>query len=344
MLSLFTAGLTRIRPTERAASLASEQRRTLARMDVIAYLLDSDPAIRWQVLRDLTDAPDADVAAERARVATEGWGARLLAEQAEDGLWDGGTYRAGWADENRPFYDGWTGTHPSLELLRELGVDPGSPEVTRAIARVRENVRWDYDGEPYFDGEVEPCINGGALANAAYFGQDGAHIVETLLAGQLADGGWNCWDEDGTSRSSFHSTICALEGLRAWEQATGGSDAVASARAKSEEYLLERRLFRRVSTGEIVDPRFTMPSFPTRWYYDVLRALDYFRTARPEQDERCTEAIELIREKQLPFGLWKLEQTHQGPTLFSMEGEHEGFPSRWITLRALRVLRWWDAG
>ena len=123
-------------------------------------------------------------------------------------------------------------------------------------------MRWDYDGEPYFEGEVEPCINGGALANAAYFGQDGAHIVETLLAGQLADGGWNCWDEDGTSRSSFHSTICALEGLWAWEQATGGSDAVAAARAKGEEYLLERRLFRRGSTGEIVDPRFTMLVVP----------------------------------------------------------------------------------
>jgi len=321
----------------------SESASTVLGMDVIAYLLDSDPSIRWQVLRDLTDAPEGDIAAERSRVTAEGWGARLLGEQAEDGLWDGGTYRPGWVDEDRPFYDAWTATHPSLEMLRQYGVDPDSPDVRRAIARVHENVRWDYAGEPYFEGEVEPCINGGALANAAYFGQDGSRIVQTLLAGQLADGGWNCWDEDGTSRSSFHSTICALEGLWAWEQASGGSDAVAAARARGEEYLLDRRLLRRASTGELIDLRFTMPSFPTRWYYDVLRALDYLRLARPERDGRCIEAIELVRGRMLPFGLWKLELTHQGPTPFAMEGEHEGFPSRWITLRALRVLRWWDA-
>ena len=313
-------------------------------MDVTAYLLDSDPAIRWQVMRDLTDAPKRDVAAERARVAVEGWGAQLLAEQAPDGRWDGGTYRPGWADDERPFFDAWSATHHSLELLREFGPDPEAAEVVRAISRVRDNVRWEHDGQPYFEGEVEPCINGGALANAAYFGQDGSRIAATLLAGQLPDGGWNCWDEDGTSRSSFHSTICALQGLRAWERATGGSDTLAAARARGEEYLLDRQLLRRRTTGELVDPRFTMPSFPTRWYYDVLRALDYFRLARPERDARCADAVELIRGKQLPFGLWKLELTHQGSTLFSMEGEHEGFPSRWITLRALRVLRWWDAG
>lgn len=311
-------------------------------MDVIGYLMEGDPAIRWQVMRDLTDATDADVAAERARVATEGWGARLLAEQGEDGLWDGGVYRPGWADEARPFYDSWTATHPSLEMLRLYGADPRSAEVTTAVTRVRDNVRWDHAGEPYFDGEAEPCINGGALANAAYFGEDGGRIVETLLRGQLPDGGWNCWDEDGTSRSSFHSTLCALEGLREWDRATGGSDAVTAARRRGEEYLLERRLLYRLSDGAVVDPRFALASFPTRWYYDVLRALDYLREARPEADPRCADAVELVRAKMLPFGLWKLENTHQGPTLFDMEAEHEGFPSRWITLRALRVLRWWD--
>lgn len=316
-------------------------------MDVIGYLLDGDPAIRWQVMRDLTDAAERDVATERARVATEGWGARLLAEQAEDGLWDGGVYRPGWVDEGKPFYDAWTGTHPTLEMLRLYGADPHSPGVRTAIARVRENVRWDYAGEPYFEGEVEPCINGGALANAAYFGEGGARIVETLLKGQLPDGGWNCWDEDGTSRSSFHSTLCALEGLWEWERAGGEAGAstgtAIEARRRGEEYLLERRLLYRLSDGALVDPRFAMASFPTRWYYDVLRALDYFRLACPEGDPRCAEAIELVRAKMLPFGLWKLENTHQGPIPFEMDAEHEGFPSRWITLRALRVLRWWDA-
>lgn len=319
----------------------------------MAYLLDSDPAIRWQVMRDLLDASDADVAAERARVATEGWGARLLAEQTEDGLWDGGTYRPGWVDEERPFYDAWSATHPSLELLRHFGPDPRDSAVVTAIERVRDQVRWEHAGQPYFDGEVEPCINGGALANAAYFGVDGGTIVETLLAGQLADGGWNCWDEDGTSVSSFHSTLAVLEGLLAWERATAGNGveggtgasaaAVTEARRRGEEYLLERRLLWRQSTGDLVDPRWTMPSFPTRWYYDVLRALDYFREARPERDERCANAIELLRSKRLPTGMWKLELRHEGPTLFDLEGEDEGYPSRWITLRALHVLKWWDA-
>ena len=310
----------------------------------MAYLLEGDPAIRWQVMNDLTDAAPGEVAAERARVATEGWGARLLAEQGPDGLWDGGTYRPGWADEERPFFDAWTATHFSLQSLTEYGLDPESPEARRAIALVRDNARWDYNGELYFQGEAEPCINGMALFVGAYFGQDAAPIAETLLATQHADGGWNCWEEDPATPGSFHSTICTLEGLWAWEQATGGSEALRAARLRGEEYLLERGLFRRKSTGEVVDPRMTMLSSPVRWFYDVLRGLEYFRQTRPERDPRCAEAVELVRGKQLPMGLFALENTHMGPTLFSLEAEGEGFPSRWVTLRALRVLRWWDAG
>ena len=311
--------------------------------DAIQYLLDGDPAIRWQVLRDLTDADDTEVTAERARVAREGWGARLLAEQAADGQWDGGTYRPGWADEHRPFFDAWTATHFSLQQLMDFGVDPDDPAVRETIARVREHVRWENAGQPYFEGETEPCINGIALAIAVYFGEDGSVIARTLLDTQLPDGGWNCWAEDGTATGSFHSTLCVLEGLRAWEQASSGSDAAAAARRNGEEFLLERSLLRRKSTGELIDPRFAMNSYPTRWFYDSLRALDYFRLARPEGDPRCAEAIELLRSKRLPMGLWRLELTHEGPTLFEMEGEHEGFPSRWVTLRAMRALRWADA-
>lgn len=311
---------------------------------VVGYLLDSDPAIRWQVLRDLVEAPADEVIAERSRISTEGWGAQLLAEQADDGLWDGGSYRPGWVDEERPFFDAWTATHPSLELLRIFGADPHSPEVESAIGRVRENVKWDNEGQPYFNGETEPCINGGALANAAYFRQDGSHIVETILKGQLADGGWNCWAEDGTSPSSFHSTMCVLEGLLEWERASDGTTETATARRRAEEYLLERKLLYRISTGAMVDTRFALASFPTRWYYDVFRALDYFRIARPERDSRCADAVQLIRGAQLGNGMFALANTHQGPTLFEMEREHEGFPSQWVTLRALRVLKWWDAG
>jgi hypothetical protein len=309
-------------------------------MDAIEWLLDGDPAIRWQVLRDLTDAPEEEVAAERARVATEGWGARLLVEQADDGLWDGGVYRPGWVDEHRPFFDAWTATHFSLETLRELGADPASAPVRRAVERVREQVRWDHGGGPYFDGETEPCVNGTALASAAYFGAGGDAIVETLLEGHLSDGGWNCWAEDPGAPSSFHSTICVLEGLLAWELAGGASVEAHAARLAGEEYLLQRRLLNRLSTGAPIDPRFAMPAFPTRWYYDVLRGLEYFRRVRPERDERCAEAVELLRDRRRPDGRWRLEQFRMGPVLF--EFEDEGFPSRWITLRAMRVLRWWD--
>jgi len=312
--------------------------------DVSGHLLDGDPSVRWQALRDLTDASADEVAAERAKVATEGWGARLLAEQGDDGLWDGGVYRPGWVDEERPFFDAWTATHFALETLRDLSADPAAPAVRRAVDLVRDRVVWDKgDGPGYFEGETEPCVNGTALATAAYFGADGDAIVDTLLQRHLPDGGWNCWAEGPETPSSFHSTICVVEGLLAWELAGGRSDEARAARIAGEEYLLERRLLRRRSTGGIVDPRFAMPAFPTRWYYDVLRALDHFRVARPEGDARCAEAVELLRGKRLPNGLWNLEQTHMGPVLFELDEEGEGTPSRWITLRALRVLRWWDA-
>jgi len=320
-------------------------RRSLAPMDAATeYLMSGDPAIRWQTMRDLLDAPPGEVAAERARVAREGWGARLLDEQRDGGLWDGGVYRPGWADETRPMYDAWTATHFSLQQLVDFGVDPADDRVRAAIARVRKNAQWDHAGEPYFAGETEPCINGVVLTVGAYFGEIDQHPVDQLLAGQLPDGGWNCWAEYGARVASLHSTICALEGLWDAEQATGGSEAARAARLRGEEYLLERRLFRRRSTGEIIDPRFTMASYPVRWFYDVLRGLEYLRRARPERDERCAEAVELLRAKADDNGLWRLENVHEGPTLFDLEDVPEGFPSRWVTLRALRVLRWWDVG
>lgn len=308
-------------------------------MNVIDWLLDADPAIRWQVLRDLSDAAADEVAAERARVAVEGWGAQLLALQGPDGLWDGGTYRPGWVDESKPFFDAWTATTFSLLLLRDLGIAPDHPAVRSAIALVRDNAMWQATDTPFFEGETEPCINGMTLAIGAYFGQDVDRIVERLLDGELSDGGWNCWAEYGATVSSFHSTICVLEGLLEWERAGGSSVRVRAARRRGEEYLLERGLFRRRTTGQIIDPRFTMFSFPTRWYYDVLRGLDYFRATGLAPDGRCAEAIALVADKQTEDGHWPLENTHMGPTHFEMEGP-DGFPSRWTTLRAMRVLRW----
>jgi hypothetical protein len=310
-----------------------------APVPVIEWLLDSDPSIRWQVLRDLTGASPAEVAAERARVATEGWGAHLLTLQADDGLWDSGTYRPGWADDTKPFFDAWTATHFSLQLLREYGLEPSSPEAVGAVSLVAGNVRWEYNGELYFRGEVEPCINGSAVATGSYFGQDVDGIVERLVNDRLGDGGWNCWTDFGATVSSFHSTISVLEGLLEWERAGGSSPEVTETRARGEEYLLQRGLMRRVSDGSVIDPRFTMFSYPTRWYYDVLRALEYFRAAGGRPDERCEEAMALVSEKADEEGRWLLENVHQGPTHFEMEGP-EGFPSRWNTLRALRVLGW----
>jgi hypothetical protein len=308
-------------------------------MPVVDWLLDSDPAIRWRVMQDLMGEPVEVVATERARVAVEGWGAQLLALQDSGGRWDNGTYRPGWVDETKPFFDAWTATHFSLQLLCDLGIDPDSSQTREAISLVRENVRWAANDALYFDGETEPCINGVALTMGAYFGQHVEGIAQRLLSEQLGDGGWNCWAEYGATVSSFHTTICVLEGLLAWEQTEGSSDGLAAARSRGEEYLLDRGLFRARSTREVVDPRFTMFSFPTYWYYDVLRALDYFRSTGAEPDERCAEALDLVVSKRDSEGKWALENRHQGPTHFRMDGS-EGSPSRWNTLRAMRVLNW----
>ena len=305
------------------------------------WLLDSDPALRWQVLRDLTDAPSETVAAERARVATEGWGARLLALRGEDGQWAGGAcFPAGFRGD---FSQGqpWTSTLHTLTLLRDFGVDPNAEPVGEAIALVDQNCRWEHAGQPFFAGEVEPCINGRTVALGAYFGVDVESIVKRLLDEQLADGGWNCEVENGSVRSSFATTMCVLEGLLEHERATGGSAQALAARRRGQEYLLERRLFRRLSTGEVVDPDWLRFSFPTWWHYDVLRALDYFRAVGEPPDPRLDEAVELLRSKQQPDGTWLLENTHPGAVHFSME-DGDGEPSRWNTLRALRVLKWYD--
>ena len=300
-------------------------------MFVLEWLLDSDPAIRWQVMRDLTDAPADEIATERARVAYEGWGARLLAAQRDDGSWSGGAY----APE-------WTSTTSTLQLLRHFGVDPREERVRRAIEGVRANVTWEYDDLPYFDGEVEPCINGQAVAIGSYFGQDVQVIVDRLLTEQMADGGWNCEQEaerGGSTRGSFDTSINVLDGLLEYERAKGGDADVAAARERGHEYLLERRLLRRLSDGEIGDRKWLHFAFPTGWHYNALRALDYLRDAGVTPDERITEAIELVDSKRDADGRWPLDLALHDELLVDL-GERQGEPSRWNTLHALRVLRW----
>lgn len=307
---------------------------------LVQWLLDSDPSIRWQVMRDLTDASEGEIAAERARVATEGVGARLLALQASDGKWGG----AAW---NR----GWDSTMHVLTLLREMGLDPASEAARRAAGRVRDRVTWqgcgpaEADQNLFFAGETEPCINGQVAAAGAYFRQDVGGLIARLLGEQLADGGWNC-DAPDSTRSSFNTTICVLEALLEYEQAGWDDPKVTAARLRGQEYLLERRLFRRLSTGEAIHrdrkagTSWTHFAFPTWWHYDVLRGLEYLRRAGVEPDERLGEAIDLVASKADEQGRWPLDTRYPGRMPVEMDAG-EGRPSRWNTLRALRALNWY---
>jgi hypothetical protein len=309
-------------------------------VNVLGWLLEGDPAIRWQAMRDLTNAPAEEVAVERARVEHDGWGARLLALEDPDGLWAGGacfpaSYRGD--EPGQP----WTATLHTLQTLQLLGLDPASKSGRRAIVLVAENGRWEHAGQRYFDGEVEPCINGRTIETGAYFGVPVEPIVKRILAERLDDGGWNCEVENGSVRSSFDTTINVLDGLLEFERATGESAGVSAARRSGEEYLLERGLFRRKSSGELVQPAYLEFAFPYYWHYDVLRALDYFRTSGANPDPRMAEAVEVVQSKQQPDGRWLLDRIHPGQVYFDLEGG-VGTPSRWNTLRALRVLDWWN--
>lgn len=295
---------------------------------VVDWLLDSDPSIRWQVKRDLTRASSAEVRRERARVAGEGWGASLLALQGEDGMWGGGVYSPKWVS-----------TTYTLLLLRHLGVDPGDERVRAAVGSVRDQTVWR-NGKPYFDYATEMCVTGMVLALGSYFLTDvsGMPQIDHILERQRSDGGWNC--EVRSDRSSFNTTISVLEALLEHERAMGGDVNLARARALAHEYLLERKLMYSLSSGELINKRWLLMSFPPRWFYDVLRALDYFREAGAAADPRVEEAIAVVESKRLSDGSWPLQNRHPGKEHFPME-EGAGKPSRWNTLRVLRVLDWY---
>jgi hypothetical protein len=304
-------------------------------VDTIDWLLDSDPAISWQAMRDLTDASSVAIATERARVPREGIGAGVLACQGADGPW----HRAGAPD--------WLPTLVTFLLLRATGVDRADPAVESAVARLEAGYEWDeeFRDKPFktfFEGEVEPCINGGVLALGAYFGRPTESLARRLIGEQLHDGGWNC-EAPKSTRSSFHTTICVLEGLLEYERAVGSAPEIvpkiAAARRRGEEYLLERRLFRRLSTGEVANPAFLKFAFPPRYHYDVLRALDYLRAAGVRPDARVEDALRVVESRRQADGRWLLDDAHDEALALPC-GESVGEPSRWNTLRALRVLRW----
>ena len=305
---------------------------------LIAWLLDSDPALRWQVERDLVGESPEVWEATRASIATEGFGARLLALQEPDGQWAGGAFfPAGFdgTEEGQP----WTATTWVLNSLREWGLD--STVLRGTAAKLAENSRWEYENLPYWGGEVDVCINSWTLSNGLWLGADVQGIVDWFVERRLPDGGWNCEWVEGSTRSSFHSTLNALKGLLDYDNATGGTDATREARWSGEEYLLERNLFRRLSTGDPVAPWAVRFSYPFRWFYDVLNAAEYFRLAGAMPDPRMTEAIELVRAARQPDGTWLQGRRHPGRVWFEVDVP-AGEPSKWVTVYATRVLNWWD--
>jgi hypothetical protein len=292
----------------------------------IKWLLDSDPAIRWQVMRDLTDEAHNVIAAERSRVATEGWGAQLLARQSPAGDWPG---------------DQWDlVTLWSLVVLKDLGLDPSSKQARQMIRRVDKGLVFKpLNNRPFLHGETEPCINGRILGVGSYFKEPNDALADQLLSEQLEDGGWNC-EAPKSRRSSFHTTICVLEGMLEYERAGRKSTAVTKARRRAEDYLLERRMFRSLRTGEIINKRWLRFSYPTHWHYDVLRGLDYLRDAGIKPDSRVREAIEVVMKRRHQNGRWPMNLLHPEKIPLEME-TGLGRASRWNTLRALRVLRWY---
>src|SRR3984957_20331494 len=279
-------------------------------------------------MRDLADASPAAIAAERARVPHEGVGAEILARQGSDGAW----HRADAPD--------WLPTLFTMIFLRASRADRADPAVDSAVTRLEVGFRWDeaFGRKPFFEGEVEPCINGGTLALGAYFGRPTEKLAQRLIGEQLEDGGWNC-EAPKSARASFHTTICVLEGLLEYERAVGPAPEIAAARRRGEEYLLERGLFRRLSTGEVANPAFLKFAFPPRYHYDVLRALDYLRDAGVQSDARVGDAMHVVESRRQADGRWLLDDAHDEPLAFPFD-ESVGEPSRWNTLRALRVLRW----
>ena len=316
---------------------------------VISWLLDSDPALRWQVERDLAGAAPGVWEATRARVATEGFGARLLELQDPDGQWAGGAFFPAGFDFDAVEADGqpWTATTWSLNALREWGLDPAVLQNRRTVELLAANCRWEYDDLPYWGGEVDCCINAWTLANGVWLGADVAGIADWFLEHRLGDGGWNCEWVEGSARSSFHSTLNALKGLLAFDSAGPADAPVRAARRSGEEYLLTRNLLYRFGTGEPVGPWVGNFPYPFRWCYSALNALDYFRASyqmegRPP-DPRMQAAIDMVRAARRPDGTWAQGTRHRGLEWFPVDVE-PGEPSKWLTFSATRVLDWWDSG
>ena len=312
----------------------------MSRTDKVSrWLLDGDPAIRWQALRDVVGAAENSVERERQRVAREGWGARLLAIQDPEGTWagrlssDGGLYSPKWIS-----------TTYTMLLLRDFGLPAANRQAQRACTLLLDEGLQRDGGINYGWTPSETCITGMVLSILCVFAYDDDRLdtlADHLLAQQMPDGGWNCRRRFGATHSSVHTTISALEGLRHYElNRRRKVGAVRAAQRRAREFLLVHRLFRSHRTGEIIKPIFVQFSFPPRWHYDILRALDYFQQVNASRDPRLADAIAIVRSTRRDDGRWTLHNSYKGKTYFELE--RLGAPSRWNTLRALRVLKWWE--
>jgi hypothetical protein len=308
----------------------------------IQWLLDGDPAIRWQALRDLVGAAEGTVERERRKVARDGWGARLLARQDPEGTWAGGR-----SSDGGLYSPKWTSTTYTMLMLRDFGLPPTSRQARKACKLLLEKGLRRDGGVNYgiwekWTRRSETCVTGMILSILSYFEYEDARletIASHLLEQQMPDGGWNCRRPYGATHSSVHTTISVLEGLRYYElDRRRDVREVRTAQRRGREFLLVHRLFRSHRTGEIIKPAFTQFSFPPRWHYDILRALDYFQATNAPCDQRLGEAIEIVRRTKRADGRWPLQNRYRGRTYFELE--RLGAFSRWNTLRARRVLNW----
>ena len=333
-------GRARAKSAKSKAAPAAGSRASAGDAAVVDWLLEGDTSIRWQVLRDLVGASRARVSEERAKVASEGWGARLLALQDSEGTWAGGQ-----SGDGGLYSPKWTSTTYTMLLLRDLGLPRSDPHAAAACALLLDR-GLQMDGGIAYGGwkQSETCVTGMVLSILSYFEVDDERIdriADHLLGEQMPDGGWNCRRRRGATHSSVHTTISALEGLHHYESHRARkARAVRSAVTRGREFLLMHRLFRSDRTGKVIKSEFTHFHFPPRWHYDVLRALDHFREVGAPPDERLSDGIGVVRDRRQPDGRWLLERSWRGKTYFALE--RIGAASRWNTLRALRVLNWWE--
>lgn len=297
---------------------------------IIEWLLDSDVSIQYQVTRDLLKKEDS---ALRQKIDKEGWGAKLLSLQNDNGHWGSGFYQPK-----------WTSTHYTLLDLKNLNIRDNIDSIYKIISKIIiENKGVDGGINPAGSvKESDVCINGMFLNYASYFNTDQnglKSVVDFIISQQLSDGGFNCRNNrKGATHSSLHSTISVIEGIH--EYFINGYnyrlDELLRIEEQAQEFILMHHLFKSDKTDKVIDHRMTMLSYPCRWRYDILRALDYFQLVGHKYDERMKDALDILIKKQRKNKKWPVQQRHVGATHFEME--KTGQPSKWNTLRALRVL------